>query len=69
VGLDDDTEYIDRWVGCLLAPFLAAPPPPAVARIQNPKSFKLALATLHVAESSAFEKKSLNGLINPPDQS
>jgi len=49
VGLDDDTEYLNRWVSCLLKPFLAATP--AVARIQNPESFKLALATLLVAEA------------------
>jgi GH3 auxin-responsive promoter len=49
IGLDDDTEYLNRWVGRILKPFLAAPP--AVARIQDPDSFKLALATLLVAEA------------------
>jgi GH3 auxin-responsive promoter len=49
IGLDDDTEYLNRWVGRALKPFLAAPP--AVVRIQNPDSFKLALATLLIAEA------------------
>jgi GH3 auxin-responsive promoter len=49
IGLDDDTEYLNRWVGRALKPFLAAPS--AVARIQNPDSFKLALSTLLVAET------------------
>jgi hypothetical protein len=49
IGLDDDTEYLNRWVGRALKPFLAAPP--AVARIQNPDSFRLALATLLIAET------------------
>jgi GH3 auxin-responsive promoter len=49
IGLDDDTEYLNRWAGRALKPFLAAPP--AVARIQNPDSFKLALATLLIAET------------------
>lgn len=49
VGLDDDTEYLNRWASYLLKPFLTAPP--ALARIQNPESFKLALATLLIAEA------------------
>jgi GH3 auxin-responsive promoter len=49
IGLDDDTEYLNPWVGRALKPFLAAPP--AVTRIQNPDSFKLALATLLIAET------------------
>ncbi|MGH9755566.1 MAG: GH3 family domain-containing protein [Blastocatellia bacterium] len=49
IGLDDDTEHLNRWVGHMLKPFLAAPP--IVARIQDPDSFKLALATLLLAES------------------
>jgi hypothetical protein len=48
IGLEDDTEYLDRRVGMILKPFLAVDP--AVARFQNPESFKLALATLLVAE-------------------
>jgi hypothetical protein len=49
IGLGDDTEYLNRWVGRALKPFLAAPP--AVARIQEPDSFKLALAMLLIAET------------------
>ena len=49
IGLDDDTEYLNRWLGYMLKPFLAAPP--AVARIQNPEGFKLALSTLLIAEA------------------
>src|SRR5262245_21167395 len=48
IGLDEDTEYLNRWVSYLLKPFLAIPS--AIARIQNPESFKLALATLLIAE-------------------
>ncbi len=49
VGLDEDTEYLNRLVGYMLKHFLAAPS--AVTRIQNPDSFKLALATLLIAET------------------
>src|SRR5262245_2218115 len=48
IGLDEDTEYLDRWVSYLLKPFLVVPP--AAAQIQNPDNFKLALATLLMAE-------------------
>ena len=48
IGLDDDTEYLNRWAGYALKPFLAAPL--TISRIQNPDDFKLVLATSLIAE-------------------
>jgi len=47
VGLDDDAEYLTRWMQFALKPLMALPP--EISRLRDPTAFKHVLATLLLA--------------------
>jgi hypothetical protein len=50
IGLDNDAEYLHRWVQILLKPFLLLPA--SIKRLQDPANFKRAVAAFLLAEKN-----------------